>query len=67
MTIAKLNRRFKFGGQVLPDVASDLDLEAVRSLYSAAYPELTTAALTGPEEVDGTLVYTFRTSIGVKG
>ena len=67
MTIRKMTRSFKYSGFVLPDPAPDLDVESVRSLYSASYPEITTAALTGPEVVDGILVYTFTKAIGTKG
>jgi PRTRC genetic system protein C len=54
-------------GLILPDPAPNLDVESVRSLYASSYPEITTAALTGPEAVDGTLVYTFTKAIGTKG
>jgi PRTRC genetic system protein C len=67
MTIRKMTRSFRYSGLVLPDPAPDLDVESVRSLYSASYPEITTAALTGPEVVDGILVYTFTKAIGTKG
>jgi PRTRC genetic system protein C len=62
MTIHKTARRFKYSGLMLPDPGPDLDVESVRSLYAASYPEITTAALTGPEAVDGDLVYTFSKS-----
>ena len=39
MTIRKMTRSFKYSGFVLPDPAPDLDVESVRSLYSASYPE----------------------------
>ena len=67
MTIHKTARRFKYAGLVLPDPSPELDVESVRSLYAASYPEITTATLTGPEAVDGDLVYTFLKSIGTKG
>jgi len=67
MTIRKMTRSFRYAGLVLPDPAPDLDVESVRCLYAASYPEITTAALTGPEAVDGALVYTFTKAIGTKG
>jgi PRTRC genetic system protein C len=67
MTISKMARSFRYLGLVLPDPACDLDIESVRSFYAASYPEITTAALTGPEAVDGTLVFTFTKAIGTKG
>ena len=67
MTIDKMTRSFRYLGLLLPDPAPDLDVESVRNLYAASYPEITTAALTGPEVVDGALVYTFTKAIGTKG
>jgi PRTRC genetic system protein C len=34
---------------------------------AAAYPEITTAAVTGLEIVDGKIVYTFKPAVGTKG
>jgi PRTRC genetic system protein C len=67
MTIRKMTRSFRYAGLILPDPAPDLEVESVRCLYAASYPEITTAALTGPEAVDGVLVYTFTKAIGTKG
>jgi len=67
MTINKMARSFRYAGLTLPDPAPELDVESVRSLYAASYPEITTAALTGPEAVEGTLVFTFAKAIGTKG
>jgi PRTRC genetic system protein C len=58
MTTRKMTRCLRYSGLLLPDPAPDLEVESVRSFYAASYPEITTAALTGPEAVDGTLVYT---------
>ena len=67
MTISRTARSFRYLGLVLPDPAPDLDLETVRSFYAASYPEITTAAVSGPEAVDGQLVFTFTKAIGTKG
>ncbi len=67
MTVTRMARSFRYSGLVLPDIAPDLDIEGIRALYSATYPEITTAAVTGPEAIDGTLVYTFTKAIGTKG
>jgi PRTRC genetic system protein C len=66
MTIENMPRIFRYSGLTLPDI-DGLDVESVRSLYAATYPEITTAALTGPEAVDGKLIYTFTKAIGTKG
>jgi PRTRC genetic system protein C len=67
MTISRTARSFRYLGLILPDPAPELEVETVRSFYAASYPEITTATLTGPEVVDGTLVYTFTKAIGTKG
>ena len=67
MTISRTARSFRYLGLILPDPAPELEVETVRSLYAASYPEITTATLTGPEVVDCTLVYTFTKAIGTKG
>jgi PRTRC genetic system protein C len=67
MQIQKTERIFRYSGLILPDPNSSLDIESVRSVYSSSYPEITTAAVTGPELVDGKLVYTFTRAVGTKG
>jgi PRTRC genetic system protein C len=63
----KTPRLFRYAGLNLPDPDDRLDVENVRSLYAATYPEITTAALTGPEAVNGKLIYTFTKAIATKG
>lgn len=64
-------RVFKFdknGDTVtLPDPNPDFTAEEVLRFYSGQYPELTTAALTGPEIKDGKAVYSVEESVGTKG
>lgn len=67
MTIEKTPRVFRYSGLSLPDPDEGLSVENVRSMYAATYPEITTAAVTGPEAIDGKLVYTFTKAIGTKG
>ena len=68
MHVERTERIFRYsGGLVLPDPDPSLEVEAVRSVYASTYPEITTAAVSGPELVDGKQVYTFSTSIGTKG
>ena len=42
-------------------------IEEVRSFYAAEFPELTNAAITGPETVGERLRYSFERAIGSKG
>jgi PRTRC genetic system protein C len=67
MTIEPATRAFRYSGLTLPDPDERLDIEGVRSVYAATYPEITNAAVTGPEAMDGKLIYTFTKAIGTKG
>lgn len=51
----------------LNDIDPGMSLEDVMGFYSAAYPQLTTAGIQGPEFEDDKAVYTFKTTIGTKG
>jgi PRTRC genetic system protein C len=51
----------------LPDPGKLLSLEEVRDVYSAAYPELVSASIEGPEKRGDNLVYTFKKGVGTKG
>jgi PRTRC genetic system protein C len=51
----------------LPDPNPKLGVEEVRTAFSATYPEIATAAVTGPEAVGNKLVYHFAKAIGTKG
>jgi len=62
-----LNRYFEFHGQRLPDPDPKLPVEDVRTLYAQQFPDIATAAITGPEAVGDKLVYRFTRAIGTKG
>lgn len=66
-TINRLNRVFEYSGMVLPDPDVGMTPTQVRDTFSAAYPELTTAEVVGPETRGDKLVYTFRKAAGAKG
>lgn len=63
----ELVRTFRYNSVDLPDPGAQYTVEQVRDFYSATYPEITSAAVEGPEEKDGKLVYTFRRAVGTKG
>ncbi len=66
--ITEVKRAFKYNSMVLQDPDVNMKPEEVRSFYSSVYPELTQAAVEGPENNEnGELVYTFRKAIGTKG
>lgn len=62
-----LARAFRYNSVSLPDPGPQYTLEQVRELFSATYPEIVNAAIEGPEEKNGELVYTFRRAVGTKG
>jgi PRTRC genetic system protein C len=67
MTIETMGREFRYDGVRLPDPNPKLSIEEVRTAFSATYPEIATAAVTGPEAVGNKLVYHFAKAIGTKG
>jgi len=67
MTIETMDREFRYDGVRLPDPNPKLSIEEVRTAFSATYPEIATAAVTGPEAVGNKLVYHFAKAIGTKG
>jgi PRTRC genetic system protein C len=62
-----LSRSFSYNGLKLPDPDPRMTAEEVKSLYSHQYPELATAAITGPEASGEHLQYSFVRAIGTKG
>jgi PRTRC genetic system protein C len=62
-----LSRYFEVHGVKLPGPNPALSVEEILGLYSQQYPEIATAAVIGPEQVGGRLVYRFSTAIGTKG
>lgn len=50
-------RVFRWGAQELPDPDSDMTPEEVRDYYSAAYPQLTTAAIKISGGDDGQITF----------
>jgi len=62
-----LSRRFTYNGVKLPDPDPRMTPEEVKVAYSHQYPDLATAAITGPEASGEQLVYSFVRAIGTKG
>ena len=62
-----LKRSFSFNGLKLPEPDERMSVEEVKSFYANQYPELTTAAISGPEIVGSSIQYTFSRAIGTKG
>jgi PRTRC genetic system protein C len=67
MTIETMAREFRYDGLRLPDPNAKLSVDEVRTAFSATYPEIATAAATGPEAVGNKLVYHFTKAIEIRG
>ena len=67
MTIETMDREFRYDNLRLPDPNKKLSIEEVRMTFSATYPEIATASVTGPEAIGSKLVYRFMKAIGTKG
>ena len=67
LTVTKMIRVFQFNGIRMPDPNPEMSVDNVNALYSAQYPELTTAVDNAPEAVGDKLRYTFDRAIGSKG
>jgi PRTRC genetic system protein C len=67
MTIETMAREFRYESVRLPDPGNKLSLDEVRTVFAATYPEIATAAVTGPEAIGNKLVYHFTKAIGTKG
>jgi len=62
-----LTRCFTYLRVTLPDPNPRLTVEDVRAFYATQFPEIVTAAITGPEVVGDKLVYRLVKHIGTKG
>ena len=67
MKSTPMRREFSFNGLKLPDPNPTMSVEDVRGVLSMQYPEIATAAISGPEPVGDTMKYTFERAIGSKG
>ncbi|SDD58330.1 PRTRC system protein C [Cupriavidus sp. YR651] len=67
LEVKKLLRQFCYNGMTFVDPGPSFTPEQVRDIYSAQYPELTTAAVDGPEVKDETARFTFVRAAGAKG
>ena len=68
MTVEKITREFRYEGLRLADLNEKLSVDEVKIAYSATYPEIASATVTGPEAIGNKLVYHFtKAAIGTKG
>ncbi|QTD95435.1 PRTRC system protein C [Burkholderia anthina] len=67
ISIAVLVREFTYNGMALLDPGPTFSPDQVRDLYTAQYPELTTAAVDGPDMKGEVVHYKFVRAAGAKG
>jgi PRTRC genetic system protein C len=67
LTLEKAVRVFRFNGRDLQDPDQGQTPEQVKDFYAGIYPELTNAAIEGPETKGATTIYEFRKAVGTKG
>ena len=67
ISIAALVRQLSYNGVAFLDPGPTFSPEDVRDLYSAQYPELTTASVDGPEISGDVATYKFVRAAGAKG
>ena len=67
MTVTPATRIFAYRGLTLPDPDCRLSPEEVKGAFAIQYPELTTAAINGPEVIGDKLRWEFVTAVGAKG
>lgn len=67
LQVQVLTRTFAFNDVPLPDPGSDFTVEEVKDLYSAQYPDLSTALIAEPEMKDDVAHYKFVRNVGTKG
>jgi PRTRC genetic system protein C len=67
LDIKTMKRVFKHGDLELSDPGIDMPPDEVMSFYSNTYPELTTSTIQGPKMEEDRAVYSFKSTIGVKG
>jgi PRTRC genetic system protein C len=67
ITVKAVQREFTYNGVTLADPGPTFSPDEVRDLYTAQYPELTTATVDGPE-IDGEIArYKVVRAAGAKG
>lgn len=67
ITVKSAQREFSYNGVTLPDPGPTFSADQVRDLYTAQYPELTTATVDGPEIAGEVARYKFVRAAGAKG
>src|ERR1017187_4965036 len=65
--VERMTRDFVFNNIHLPDPNPELPNEKVREIHAMTYPEISTAAVEGPEILGNRLRYTFSRAVEIRG
>lgn len=60
-------RKFKYGSLELADPNPNFTAEQVKEYWAGVYPELTQAAIEGPEQTEEGVIFEFEKAVGTKG
>lgn len=63
----QITRKFVFNGMTLTDPSPEMDLESVKMMFAAQFPELLNSSVEGPVTKAGISTYTFLRAVGSKG
>lgn len=67
LVVQELTRKFWFNNVPLPDPGPEFTPEEVKDVYSAQYPDITTAIIEGPIAHEDHVAYKFVRNVGTKG
>jgi PRTRC genetic system protein C len=67
LVIQELKRKFSFNGVPLPDPGPEFTPDEVKDVYSAQYPDITTAIIDGPIPHEDHVEFKFVRNVGTKG
>ncbi|MCK4118362.1 PRTRC system protein C [Ralstonia nicotianae] len=67
ISVAQIKRVFTYNGMNLLDPGAAFSAEQIRDMYTAQYPELTTASVDGPIHEGDVASYKFVRAAGAKG
>lgn len=67
ISISEAKRLFFFNSVPLPDPGCEFTVEEVRDIYSAQYPDISTALIDGPDITEDGVTYKFIRNVGTKG
>lgn len=67
ISVQALPRQFWFNNVPLPDPGTEFTPDEVRDVYSAQYPDISTAIIDGPDVHEDHITYKFVRNVGTKG